>query len=219
MKRVLCAMLAVALLLGVAVLSVSANAIVYGDADGNGKINNRDLGLLQKYLNDDDVTIDLTAMDVDDNGKINNRDLGMLQKYLNDDDVTLGPEDPDTPDTPTPDDPPVPDVPDAALPAVGYDIDGRGRIIVDAIVQEGDVVTVTLHNYSNKWMTEETSYVQYTCTDAEGNVLYLNNPYYGTLYFGMLEAGEIDTYTITLPEGTVKLEFGDYRIVYWSQWT
>ena len=34
-----------------------------------------------------------------------------------------------------------------------------------------------------------------------------------------LEAGEIDTYTITLPEGTVKLEFGDYRIVYWSQWT
>ncbi|MBQ7088729.1 MAG: dockerin type I repeat-containing protein [Clostridia bacterium] len=78
--------------LGVA--AVSAAEIVYGDADGNGKINNRDLGLLQKYLNDDDVTIDTVAMDVDGNGKINNRDLGMLQKYLNDDDVTLGPDEP-----------------------------------------------------------------------------------------------------------------------------
>ena len=77
------------------VLSVSAVGIVYGDADGNGKINNRDLGLLQKYLNDDVVDIDLEAMDVDDNGKVNNRDLGLLQKYLNDDDVTLGPDDPE----------------------------------------------------------------------------------------------------------------------------
>ena len=84
------------LLIGVlGVLSVSAADIVYGDADGNGKINNRDLGLLQKYLNDDDVDINLEAMDVDDNGKINNRDLGLLQKYLNDDDVTLGPDDPE----------------------------------------------------------------------------------------------------------------------------
>ena len=77
------------------VLSVNAgSSILYGDADGNGKINNRDLGLLQKYLNDDVVDINLEAMDVDDNGKINNRDLGLLQKYLNDDDVTLGPTEP-----------------------------------------------------------------------------------------------------------------------------
>ena len=218
MKRVTCALLAVALLLGMAVLSVSANAIMYGDADGNGKINNRDLGLLQKHLNDDDVTIDLTAMDVDDNGRVNNRDLGLLQKYLNDDDVTLGPEEPEVPDTPTPDEPPVPEVPAAALPEVGYDLDGKDRVKVDAISQEGNEVTLTLHNYSTQWMTEETSYVEYTCTDADGNVLYLNDKYYGTLYFGMLEVGDINTYTITLPEGTVKLEFGYCRIVYWSQW-
>ena len=80
------------------VLSVSAGSILYGDADGNGKINNRDLGLLQKYLNDDDVDIDLEAMDVDDNGRVNNRDLGLLQKYLNDDDVILGPTEPEEDD-------------------------------------------------------------------------------------------------------------------------
>ena len=51
MKRVVCALLVVTLLMGVAVLAVSADAILYGDADGNGKINNRDLGLLQKLLN------------------------------------------------------------------------------------------------------------------------------------------------------------------------
>ena len=32
------------------VLSVSADAIVYGDANADGKINNKDLGLLQQYL-------------------------------------------------------------------------------------------------------------------------------------------------------------------------
>ena len=50
------------------VLSVNAGSgILYGDADGNGKINNRDLGLLQKYLNDDDVTLGPTEPAEDDN--------------------------------------------------------------------------------------------------------------------------------------------------------
>ncbi|MBQ7088280.1 MAG: hypothetical protein IJN04_01380 [Clostridia bacterium] len=54
-----------------------------GDADGNGKVNNRDLGLLQRRLNGAEVTIDVVALDMDGNGKINNRDLGLLQKLLN----------------------------------------------------------------------------------------------------------------------------------------
>ena len=109
-------------------------------------------------------------------------------------------------------------MPPAALPEVGYDFDGRGRILVKEISQRGYVVTVVVENTSDKWMTEETSCVEYTCTDAAGNVLYLDNKYYGTLYFGMLESNQVRTYTITLPEGTTKLEFGDYRIIYWSQW-
>lgn len=211
MKRVLSALLALTLLLGVVLATSSVSAaetILYGDVNGDGKVNNRDLGLLQRYLNEDTtVTVNAEAADVKYDGKVNNRDLGLLQQYLNDYPVHLGPEKPAEPE-----------VPPAELPPVGYDIDGRGRVIVDAISQDGYTVTFSLRNHSNKWMTEETSCFLYTCTDAEGNVLVLNDKYYGTLYIGMLEANDVDTYTITLPEGTAKLEFGDSRIVYWSQW-
>ena len=64
--------------------------ILYGDVNGDGKVNNRDLGLLQQYLSDLDVTIDLKAADVTADGKINNRDLGLLQQYLADFEVELG---------------------------------------------------------------------------------------------------------------------------------
>ena len=60
--------------------------VTLGDLDGNGKVNNRDLGLLQLYLNDDDLsdkTFIEAAGDLDGNGKLNNRDLGLLQKQLN----------------------------------------------------------------------------------------------------------------------------------------
>lgn len=54
-----------------------------GDADGNGKVNNRDLGRLQQFLNEWAVTVDPDACDLDGNGKVNNRDLGLLQRLLN----------------------------------------------------------------------------------------------------------------------------------------
>lgn len=58
--------------------------LIPGDADGNGRLNNRDLGLLQQYLNDWDVTVSAEA-DVNGDGVVNNRDLGLLQRALNDD--------------------------------------------------------------------------------------------------------------------------------------
>lgn len=54
-----------------------------GDVDGDGKINNRDLGLLQQYLNGWKVTVNEVGADVDNDGKCNNRDLGALQRLLN----------------------------------------------------------------------------------------------------------------------------------------
>ncbi len=208
MKRVGSILLALVLVLGVVFTTASvatADSVLYGDVNGDGKINNKDLGRLQQYINGWEVEVNLAACDVNDDGRVNNKDLGRLQQYINSWEVTLGPV--------------APEVPAAILPEVGYDIDGRGRILVDAISQDGYTVTVTLHNYSPKWMTEETSRVLYTCTDAEGNVLTIEgDTYFGSLYFGMLEVGEIDTFTITLPEGTAKLEFGDYYINYWSQW-
>ena len=57
-----------------------------GDVNGDGKINNRDLGILQLYLNDSDLagkTFHEKAADLDGNGRINNRDQGKLQQLLN----------------------------------------------------------------------------------------------------------------------------------------
>ena len=58
------------------------DAVQKGDVNGDGKLNNRDLGLLQKYLNGAAMEMSAAA-DLDGNGKINNRDLGLLQKLLN----------------------------------------------------------------------------------------------------------------------------------------
>lgn len=56
--------------------------ILQGDADGDGRVNNRDLGLLQRHLNDWDVTVTAEA-DMNGDGKLNNKDLGLLQQLLN----------------------------------------------------------------------------------------------------------------------------------------
>lgn len=54
-----------------------------GDIDGNGRVNNRDLALLQKYLNEWEVVVVEVALDVNGDGKVNNRDLAKLQQILN----------------------------------------------------------------------------------------------------------------------------------------
>ena len=57
--------------------------VLLGDVDDNGKVNNRDLGRLQQYINEWPISINTDAADLDDNGKINNRDLGRLQQIVN----------------------------------------------------------------------------------------------------------------------------------------
>ena len=63
--------------------------VIPGDANGDGKVNNKDLALLQQYLADWDVAIDTHVADVNDDGKVNNKDLALLQQYLADWDVVL----------------------------------------------------------------------------------------------------------------------------------
>ncbi len=58
------------------------NPIIVGDADGNGRVNNKDLGLLQRYLNEWEVTVAAEA-DINGDGAINNKDLGLLQQIIN----------------------------------------------------------------------------------------------------------------------------------------
>lgn len=60
-----------------------------GDLNGDGKINVRDLGVLQQFINGWDVPINTAAADVNGDGKTNVRDLGLLQQFINGWDVTL----------------------------------------------------------------------------------------------------------------------------------
>lgn len=60
-----------------------APAVEAGDLNADGNLNNRDLALMQKYLNDWDVTINEMGADVNGDGNINNRDLAALQRLLN----------------------------------------------------------------------------------------------------------------------------------------
>ena len=57
-------------------------AAAYGDVNGDGTINTRDVGLLQRYLNGWDVVILTEVADVTGDGKINVQDIARLQRYL-----------------------------------------------------------------------------------------------------------------------------------------
>ncbi len=69
--------------------TVKIIACVAGDANSDGIVNNKDLGVLRRFLNDWDVEINMHASDVNCDGDVNNKDLGVLRRYLNDWDVEL----------------------------------------------------------------------------------------------------------------------------------
>ena len=64
--------------------------IAPGDANGDGAVNNKDLGLLMQKLNGWDVEIDDRVADVNGDGVVNNKDYGLLMQFVNGWDVKLG---------------------------------------------------------------------------------------------------------------------------------
>ena len=90
MKKLGVLLLSFLLVLAALCSSVSA-AVVAGDVNGDGRVNNHDLAALQRYLNEWDVQIRRLSADVTGDGRINNHDLALLQRYLNEWDVTLQP--------------------------------------------------------------------------------------------------------------------------------
>lgn len=64
--------------------------VLYGDCNGDGKVNGMDLILLRQYLADWDVSCDLAAADTNGNGNVNGLDLILLRQYLAGWSVTLG---------------------------------------------------------------------------------------------------------------------------------
>ena len=65
------------------------NPFIPGDVNDDGIVDNKDYGLLQRYLNDWAVTINEDAADVNRDEKINNKDYSLLQRYLNNWEITL----------------------------------------------------------------------------------------------------------------------------------
>ena len=68
-----------------------AAEIVYGDANGDGAVNNIDVALLQQYIAGYDVTLEEVSADANGDGAVNNIDVALLQQYIAGYDVTLGP--------------------------------------------------------------------------------------------------------------------------------
>ena len=57
-------------------------ATVRGDADGDGELSMKDVGVMQRYLNGWDVSIYSSASDMNGDGKLNNVDLVILIRLL-----------------------------------------------------------------------------------------------------------------------------------------
>ena len=53
-----------------------------GDVNGDGKLNNKDVTRLQRYLKGANVEVNPAALDINGDGKVNNKDLTRLQRYL-----------------------------------------------------------------------------------------------------------------------------------------
>ena len=62
---------------------------VPGDINGDGKVNNKDVTRLQRYLKGAAVEVNEAALDVNGDGKVNNKDLTRLQRYVKGADVEL----------------------------------------------------------------------------------------------------------------------------------
>ena len=65
--------------------------VVYlsGDTNLDGKVNVRDLAMMERHINGWNEEIHIDVCDVNGDGKINVRDLVHLERYLNDWDVEL----------------------------------------------------------------------------------------------------------------------------------
>ena len=68
----------------------TSTTYIPGDVDSDGAVNNKDYGLMQRFINLWEVEIDCLAADVNRDGKINNKDLGILKRHLNGWDTDLG---------------------------------------------------------------------------------------------------------------------------------
>lgn len=108
-----------------------------------------------------------------------------------------------------------------SLPAAGYDMDGKGRILVkkSEVKKENKAqyAYITFENVSKKngkeWTIPEYSQVQYACYDKNGNQVGS-----GTMVLGALEGDETVTCQIELPADTAEVKLTGHNFEYWTPW-
>ena len=88
-KRILSLVLTFSILLSALPLNVltvfAGNNILYGDADGNGKVELLDVNLMERYIEgDEDAKADIhfTEADVNADGAVDDTDVQMVKDYL-----------------------------------------------------------------------------------------------------------------------------------------
>jgi len=108
-----------------------------------------------------------------------------------------------------------------SLPAAGYDIDGKGRIVISKseIQKEGKVqyACITFSNDSKKngkeWIIPEYSKVNYACYDKNGKELST-----GVIIVGALDGGDTVTRKVELPKDTAEVKITGHNFEYWTPW-
>ena len=116
-------------------------------------------------------------------------------------------------------------VPAVVLPAIGSDIDvvkQKNRIQVSiataAFNSDGTIaVSLTFKNATKNWITEETDWVEYTCYDANGNVVKAATK----IYIGCIDTKKhpTKTFAFNVPAGTAEVKLTNSKIVYWTEWS
>ena len=69
--------------------AAAADIIIAGDINGDGKLNNKDLTRLMKYIADNETTVVKNTVDVNGDGAVTAKDLTRLLKYLSGADVVV----------------------------------------------------------------------------------------------------------------------------------
>jgi hypothetical protein len=118
--------------------------------------------------------------------------------------------------------PPVQEViENVKIPAAGYDMDGKKRIVIkdSSVKTEGgkQVASFTFANVSKdngrEWIIPEYSKIKYACYDKSGKEIYA-----GEITLGALDYGKSTTRTVTLPAGTAEVKFTGHNLEYWTPW-
>lgn len=107
------------------------------------------------------------------------------------------------------------------VPAAGYDMDGKKRIVLKASevkkVNGKQVAYFTFANVSKdngrEWIIPEYSKIEYACYDKSGKQIAT-----GTITLGALDYGKSTTREVSLPAGTAELKFTSHNLEYWTPW-